>query len=186
MCYDTFNILMFIYMSDDLLPFSWVWGFIISLLGANLRRSLVALRNLSLSPPSIPLLDSPRAASDLYDKSMRRLKTGRRVKLARTSLFYIFSSISSPFFFIFLYIYFPKYNPYEYGSESKINGSCDTELCHKNKWVWSTLSEYTDFSLSDAATHPKLPRKREYVSFHYDLRRILKKRRLYTYTYIHI
>lgn len=53
MCYDTFNILMFIYMSDDLLPFSWVWGFIISLLGANLRRSLVALRNLSLSlsPP---------------------------------------------------------------------------------------------------------------------------------------
>lgn len=155
MCYDTFNILMFIYMSDDLLPFSWVWGFIISLLGANLRRSLVALRNLSLSLPPPFRCWTRRALLRIFTINLCvALKRGRRVKLARTSLFYIFSSISSPFFFIFLYIYFPKYNPNEYGSESKINGSCDTELCHKNKWVWSTLSEYTDFSLSDAATHP--------------------------------
>lgn len=107
MCYDTFNILMFIYMSDDLLPFSWVWGFIISLLGANLRRSLVALRNLSLSLPPPFRCWTRRALLRIFTINLCvALKRGRRVKLARTSLFYIFSSISSPFFFIFLYIYF--------------------------------------------------------------------------------
>lgn len=146
--------------------------------------------SLSLSLPSIPLLDSPRVALYLYDKSMRRLKTGE-------------ASEACSHFFLFLLLFLRLISlsfSVTYTFENIIPRNMDVKV----KSMDVLKQNYSTTRIGEFGQHMKRIRfflyfflmlrcirnchgKGACISFQCDLRYILKKRKiihLHIHTYI--